>query len=64
MIEAVRRVTGRAVDYVQDTRRPGDPAVLVASSEKAQRVLSWRPGFTDIGKVIETAWRWHQSPAY
>ncbi len=64
VIEAARRVTGKPIDYVQDARRPGDPAVLVASSEKARRLLGWQPQFTDIGEIIETAWRWHQSPAY
>ncbi|AIF49369.1 UDP-glucose 4-epimerase GalE [Dyella japonica] len=64
VIEAARRVTGRSIDFAQDARRQGDPAVLVASSDKARRVLGWRPRFVDIGEIIETAWRWHQSPAY
>jgi UDP-glucose 4-epimerase len=64
VIEAARGITGRSIGFVQDARRPGDPAVLVASSEKAQRVLGWKPRFTDIGEIIETAWRWHQSPRY
>ncbi|RDJ00705.1 UDP-glucose 4-epimerase GalE [Dyella solisilvae] len=64
VIEAARHVTGRSISYAQGNRRPGDPAVLVASSDKAQRVLGWRPRFTDIGEIIETAWRWHQAPRY
>lgn len=64
VIEAARGVTGKSIGFVQDARRPGDPAVLVASSEEAQRVLGWKPRFTDIGEIIETAWRWHQSPRY
>lgn len=64
VIEAARRVTGRTIEYAQEARRPGDPAVLVASSEKARQVLGWRPAFTDMGDIIETAWRWHQAPAY
>lgn len=64
VIEAARRVTGKRISYAQDMRRPGDPAILVASSEKAQSVLGWTPRFTDIGEIIDTAWRWHQAPAY
>jgi len=64
VIEAARRVTGRNIEYVQEARRAGDPAVLVASSERARQVLGWQPSFTDMGEIIETAWRWHQAPAY
>lgn len=64
VIEAARLVTGRSIDFTQDVRRAGDPAVLVASSEKARSVLGWKPHFTDIGEIIETAWRWHQAPTY
>lgn len=64
VIEAARRVTGKPIGFTQDARRAGDPAVLVASSEKAQNVLGWKPRFTSIDEIIETAWRWHRSPAY
>lgn len=64
VIEAARRITGRTIDYVQEARRPGDPSVLVASSEKARQVLGWQPLFIDMGDIIETAWRWHQAPRY
>jgi len=64
VIEAARRVTGRSISFTQDVRRAGDPAVLVASSEKARNVLGWKPSFTNIGEIIETAWRWHQSSTY
>lgn len=64
VIEASRRITRHAIDFEQVARRPGDPAILVASSEKARRLLGWRPQFTDISEIIETAWRWHQAPAY
>ena len=64
VIEATRRVTGRNIEYVQEARRAGDPAVLVASSERARQVLGWQPSFTDMDEIIETAWRWHQAPAY
>jgi len=64
VIEAARRVTGHAIGFEQVARRPGDPAVLVASSEKARRVLGWQPAFMDIGEIIASAWRWHRSPVY
>jgi len=64
VIEAAERVTGKPIPFTYGARRAGDPAVLVASSEKAQHALGWQPQFTDIGEIIETAWRWHQSPAY
>lgn len=64
VIEAARRITGCAIEFKQVERRPGDPAVLVASSEKARRVLGWRPQFIDIGEIIETAWQWHRTSRY
>lgn len=64
MIEAARQVTGRPIGFEPAPRRPGDPAVLVASSQKAVRELGWQPRFTDIGQIIESAWRWHRAPAY
>jgi UDP-glucose 4-epimerase len=64
VIEAARHVTGRRISFTHCARRAGDPGVLVASSEKARRVLGWKPRFTDIGEIIETAWRWHQAPRY
>jgi UDP-glucose 4-epimerase len=64
VIEAAQRATGKPVSYTQDMRRPGDPAILVASSERAQKLLGWKPYFTDIGEIIDTAWQWHQAPAY
>ena len=41
-------------------RRPGDPAVLVASSEKAMRELGWKPQYTQLDEIVKTAWAWHQ----
>ena len=60
MIEAARDVTGREIKVVMGERRAGDPAQLIASSEKARRVLGWVPKFTDVKQVIGTAWYWHQ----
>lgn len=61
VIETARRVTGRPVPVKEEPRRPGDPAVLVASSEKAARELGWRPRYADLETIVESAWRWHQA---
>ena len=59
VIRAVEKVTGKQVPYVIGPRRDGDPAVLVASAEKARAKLNWHPRFTSLEKIIETAWNWH-----
>jgi UDP-glucose 4-epimerase len=60
VIESVRRVTGHPIPAEVHPRRPGDPAVLVASSEKATRELGWKPTYTDLDSIVRTAWVWHQ----
>ncbi len=60
VIETVRRVTGRNFDVVETERRAGDPPILVASSDKAQKVLGWKPEKSELGHIVETAWRWHR----
>ena len=60
VIESVRRVTGQPIAVVEEPRRPGDPAVLVASSEKIKAELGWTPRFADLDTIVETAWVWHQ----
>jgi UDP-glucose-4-epimerase GalE len=60
VIRAVEEVTGKSVPVKEGPRRPGDPDVLVASSEKIQRELGWRPRYTDLRTIIETAWNWHR----
>jgi UDP-glucose 4-epimerase len=60
VIESVRRVTGHPIPVELFPRRPGDPAVLVASSEKAKRELGWHPQFADLDAIIRTAWDWHR----
>ena len=60
VIEAARRVTGHKIRAIESPRRPGDPAVLVASSEKIQEELGWRPQFAEVEKIIASAWAWHQ----
>ncbi len=60
IIEAVRRVTGRPIAVVEEPRRPGDPAVLIASSAKITAELGWRPEHDSIDAIISSAWDWHQ----
>jgi UDP-glucose 4-epimerase len=60
VIESARRVTGHPIPIEIHPRRPGDPAVLVASSEKAIRELGWKPRYTSLDDIIQTAWIWHQ----
>ncbi len=60
VIESVRRVTGHAIPVELHPRRAGDPAVLVASSEKAGRELGWKPKYTELDGIVRTAWAWHQ----
>ena len=52
-------VTGKKIPVVEAPRRPGDPAILVASSEKIQRELGWTPVYDNLEKIIQTAWNWH-----
>ena len=59
IIEAARQVTGAPIPVVEEGRRPGDPATLIASSRKAMEVLGWQPRYTDIKDIIATAWKWH-----
>lgn len=61
IIESARKVTGHPIPEKVTQRRAGDPASLIASSEKAVEILGWEPKRTDINKIIEDAWKWHQS---
>jgi UDP-glucose-4-epimerase GalE len=61
VIRTAEEVTGKPVPFREGPRRPGDPPVLVASSEKIQRELGWRPRYTELRPIIETAWRWHRN---
>ena len=60
VIGAVEEVTGRLVAAVEGGRRKGDPAVLVASSERIIRELGWRPAYGDLKVIVETAWNFHR----
>jgi len=60
VIEAVQQVTGVDIPVEEAPRRPGDPAVLVASSAKIRAELGWRPRFPRLEEIIATAWEWHR----
>lgn len=63
IITAAGKVTDKEITYAIAERRPGDPARLVASSEKAKEALGWTPKYVRIEEIIETAWKWHvQNP--
>lgn len=61
VIETARKVTGREIKEEIAPRRAGDPAVLIASSDRAIEELGWEPKYNSLEKIIETAWRWHLS---
>jgi len=61
VIETVRRVTGHAIPARESPRRPGDPAVLVASSEKIKRELGWSPQYADLESIVRSAWNWRKA---
>jgi UDP-glucose 4-epimerase len=60
VIETVKKVTGKKVASVDSPRRPGDPARLVASSEKIREELGWIPKYSDLETIVETAYQWHR----
>jgi len=61
VVEAARRVTGRAVPTVERPRRPGDPPELVAAVGRAATLLGWRPSHSSLEEILSSAWRWHQA---
>ena len=61
VIETVRQVTGHPIPAIPAPRRPGDPARLVASSQRIRAELGWEPQYPDLRTIVETAWRWHQA---
>jgi UDP-glucose-4-epimerase GalE len=61
VIDSVERVVGRKVPYTMGPRRPGDPAVLFASSDRVRRELGWAPEFEDVDVIVRTAWRWREA---
>ena len=61
IIETAREITGHPIPAEVGPRRPGDPAVLVASSEKIRRELAWEPKYSNLRDIIGSAWKWHQA---
>ncbi len=60
IIKATEKVTGKTVKFKFIHRRPGDPARLIGSTEKAKKILGWKSEYGDIETIIETAWNWHK----
>jgi len=60
VIRAVEKVTGIPVKVVDAERRPGDPAVLVASSERIKKELGWAPDYSDLESMVKTSWEWRK----
>ena len=60
VIAAASELTGCDIPYVESERRPGDPPVLIGSSDKIRKTLGWDPVYNTLENIIETAWRWHK----
>lgn len=61
IISISEKVTGKTINKEIVARRPGDPAILVASSDKIKKELGWKPRYSSIEKIIQTAWQWHKN---
>lgn len=61
IVDIARKVTGKNIPVIEAPRRAGDPAVLVASSDKIKRVLGWNPQHSDVEAIVRSAWEWHES---
>lgn len=61
VIEETRKATGHPIDYKVGPRRIGDPATLIASHDEISRELGWKPAWTDLGKMIESSWKWRST---
>jgi UDP-glucose 4-epimerase len=60
VIETARKITGHPIPTKMGSRRAGDPAVLIAGSQKIRRELNWQPRFANLDQIVESAWKWHQ----
>ena len=61
VVEVAQNVTSMEIPMEISKRRPGDPAILIGSSEKAAKELGWKPRFADLNTIIKTAWQWHKT---
>ena len=59
LINMAREITGHPIPTKVVARRPGDPAILIASSEKIRRELGWQPQYPELRAILESAWKWH-----
>jgi UDP-glucose 4-epimerase len=64
VIEAAKKVTSKDIAVLLDERRDGDPAILVGSAEKAEKLLGWKPQYSDIHTILEHAWKWYCNKEY
>jgi UDP-glucose 4-epimerase len=60
VVETARKITGHAIPVKMGARRPGDPAVLIAGSQKIRQELNWQPRFPSLHDIVQSAWNWHQ----
>jgi UDP-glucose-4-epimerase GalE len=61
VVASVERVVGRPIPFTMGPRRPGDPGILFASSDRIKHELGWKPRYEDIDTIVETAWRWREA---
>lgn len=61
VIEEAKKITGKKINVVKESRREGDPDMLVASSKKAKKILEWNPRHDNIEAILTTAWNWHKN---
>jgi UDP-glucose 4-epimerase len=59
VIDTVKKISGKNFKVIESPRRPGDPPTLVCDSAKAKQELGWQPKWTNLEKIIESAWNWH-----
>jgi UDP-glucose 4-epimerase len=59
VIRTCEEVSGKPIAVKEGPRRAGDPPILIASSEKIQKELGWKPRYVDLRGIVETAWKWH-----
>jgi UDP-glucose 4-epimerase len=61
VIKTAQNVTGKEIKVTETYRRQGDPPILVGSSQKARKLLGWKPKYNDLSQIISTAWQWHEN---